>query len=102
MCIKKYLTALQAKHAAAEAQIQLLMIQTTRDEKLLKELKELKKIKLDCKTKIARLENPDRATAPKPKKPLSKTKQKKLARPTEPIHQPSPSEELASGQQKAA
>jgi hypothetical protein len=98
LCIKNRLKALQEKHAAADAQIQLLELNPRRDED---QIRKLKKIKLGCRDEITRLENP--ATASKPKKPLSKTKQKKLHLQTmAPVHQLPQSDDFNLGMKKVA
>jgi hypothetical protein len=100
LCIKNRLKALQEKHAAADVQIQLLELNPRRDED---QIRKLKKIKLGCKDEITRLENPARATSSKPKKPLSKTKQKKLHLQTmAPVHQLPQSDEFNLGMKKVA
>ncbi|MBY0537951.1 YdcH family protein [Patescibacteria group bacterium] len=65
--------ALKEKHAAADAEIQLLQLLPSDNQG---KIRELKKRKLKMKDEIVRLENPYRLTAPK------KNKQKKGVRPT--------------------
>jgi hypothetical protein len=62
LSVKNRITSLKDKHAAADAQLQLLQLLPFNNQE---KIRELKKQKLKLKDEIKRLENPERLTAPK-------------------------------------
>ncbi len=71
MGIENRIKALEAKHAAKDAQINLLLATAPSCDPLT--ISKLRKEKLFCKDEIVRLKNPQRRTAPKP--PAAKKKE---------------------------
>lgn len=65
MGIEERIASLREKHAAADAQLQLLQILPYRNQV---KLQQLKREKLWCKDEIERLVNPSRLTAPNKRK----------------------------------